>query len=148
MNFVDNLKAKSEKVEVTQGEVVKEIVGLFKDYLENGLEKYLERVIKEDDIKKRKKVLYIEFWIHHEGCSGTHFNIAGFHFRNTNVDEYSYEADYYKGIYLMDIQKEVIDECSNLLYPKLREMGFDVNVIKYEIHPRLKILQCKVEISW
>ena len=29
MNFVDNLKAKSEKVEVTQGEVVKEIVGLF-----------------------------------------------------------------------------------------------------------------------
>ena len=23
-----------------------------------------------------------------------------------------------------------------------------LNVIKYEIHPRLKILQCKVEISW
>lgn len=148
MNFVDNLKAKSEKVEVTQGEVVKEIVGLFKDYLENGLEKYLERVIEQDDIKKRKKVLYMEFWRHHEGCSGTHFNIAGFRFRNTNVDECSYEANYYKGVYLMDIQKEVIDGCSNLLYPKLREMGFDVNVIKYEIHKRLEILQCEVEISW
>lgn len=148
MSFVDTLKVKSEKVKATQREVIEEIVGLFKDYLDNGLEKYLERVIGQDDIKKRKKVLYMEFWRHHEGCSGTHFNIAGFRFRNQDVDEYSYEADYYKGVNLMDIQKEVIGGCSNLLYPKLREMGFDVNVIKYEIHKRLEILQCEVEISW
>ena len=148
MSFVDKLRNKSEEVKTTQLAVVNEITKLFQDYLDNDFENFLEKHISEDNIKERNKILTMEFWRYVSGCSGTHFYMAGFWFRNKDVDEYSYDANYYKGVKLSDIQEDVIDTCIELLYLKLKEMGFSFGLTKHKMHPVLDVLQCEVELRW
>lgn len=149
MNFAEILREKTDEINITKKEVVDEIVDKFNNYLNNGnFENYLKKIITDSDLEKGYKTLYSEFWKYHPGCSGTNFTIAGFKFRNTEVSEYSLEANYYKGIELKSIQKEVIDNCLNHLYTKLEEMGFKYKCKKYEIHKRFNILQVETKIMW
>lgn len=149
MNFAETLREKTDEINATKAEVVDEIVDKFNNYLNNGdFENYLKKIMTKSDLEKGYKTLYSEFWQYHSGCSGTNFTIVGFKFRNREVSEYSLEANYYKGIELKSIQKEVIDNCLNHLYAKLEEMGFKYKCEKYEIHKSLNILQVETKIMW
>lgn len=149
MNFAEILREKTDEINVIKKEVVDEIVDKFNNYLNNGnFENYLKKIITDSDLEKGYKTLYSEFWQYQSGCSGTNFTIAGFKFRNKEVSEYSFESNYYKGIELKSIQKEVIDNCLNHLYTKLEEMGFKYKCEKYEIHKRFNLLQVETKIMW
>lgn len=149
MTLAEKLKEKTNEINVIKKEVIDEIVNKFNNYLNNGdFENYLKKIITESDLEKGHKTLCSEFWKYHSGCSGTNFRIVGFVFRNKEVSEYSFESNYYKGIELQSIQKEVIDNCLNHLYAKLEEMGFEYSCEKYEVHKRLNILQVETKIMW
>lgn len=121
MSLINELKEKSNNAQNIKYEVIEEIKRYFDEYLEgDSLEKFLRAVIRDSDIKERKKFMQIKFWEHHSGCSETHFYCAGKYWYNPE-SKYSWE---YKGVRLSTIDSIIGEYLTSKLINKMKELGF------------------------
>lgn len=126
MALIDELKAKSEDKKEIRQSIIDELCAKYSVYLDGAFEKNFEKSIKEEDLQKREKKIYVSFWAYHSGCSTTNFRVGGWEWNNPTAEKYSCESRYYKGFYLADLQDDVLNALAHLLIKKLREMGFYV----------------------
>lgn len=126
MDFINELKAKSEKAADVKTAVIEEIKAYFENYLEgNELEEHLRGIIKTTEIKERKVFLKIDFWEYHSGCCTTRFYCAGKVWHNPQHHD-GWESHSYKGIELKDVNHEIGRHLSTMLEQKMKAMGFDL----------------------
>lgn len=154
MNFAENLRKRSNEINNERkennkkNEIIGEIVRKFSDYLNNGkFENFLDKNISKEELVKRYKILHCQFWQHLPNHNDTKFYIAGFEFKNEEAIERNEESNFYKGVELKTIQVRVINNCFDLLYSKLDEMGFDYVGKKYEFYENDN-LQADIKIMW
>ena len=154
MNFAEKLAKKSDEInnerkgDDKKKEVIGEIIRKFSDYLNNGkFENFLNKNISKEELIKRYKILHCQFWQHLPNYNDTNFYIAGFEFRNEEAIERNEDTNFYKEVELKTIQVRVINNCLNLLYSKLDEMGFKYVGEKYEFYEKDN-LQADIKIMW
>lgn len=145
--FIDNLKKQSDNFNEERKSVINEITESFKNYCNEKLKNFLEKNIGADEIQKRAYTLYGEYWEYHEGCSGTHFYLAGWTWKNPDADEYSYASTTYKKVSLLDIQSELLGDCVHYLREKLESLGFR-NVDYNKEYNRLGYIKYKIVLHW
>ena len=120
MSLINELKEKSNKVDMTKQEVIAEIKAYFDEYLDSDkLEKWLEKTTTKEEIAERKLLTRVVFWEHHDGCSDTHFACGGKYWYNP--EKYRWD---YKGIKLKDIQMEICTYLREKLIRRMEELGF------------------------
>lgn len=124
MSLINELRGRSNKVDDIRKEVIEEIKSYFDGYLESeNFEKNLKKYISQEDIKKREKMLQIQFWAYHSGCSNTYFYCGGKKWTNPE-NEYGVSSWDYKGISLYSIHDEICSYLENRLIKKMRSLGF------------------------
>ena len=126
MDFISELRAKSEKAENHRASVIAEIKSSFDRNINSAnFEDYLKRRIGASDIKQRKTFMKVEFWEYHSGCSTTHFHCGGLEWYNPENRE-GWASHSYKGVELSEIDEEIGQYLSSLLENRMRELGFYV----------------------
>lgn len=121
MALIDELKAKSNGIEDNKKEVMKEIKDYFNKYLHSKqFENYIE---KHSDLQKRRVNIWVEYWQHSAGCSGTNFGINNCRFYINKDDEYSYNTKY-KGVDVSKCQLEIGAMLYYLVKDVMEELGF------------------------
>ena len=124
MDFISELRAKSEQAENHRASVIAEIKASFDKFINSEqFEERLKRYIDTSDIKQRKTFMKVEFWEYHSGCSTTHFHCGGFEWYNPD-DREGWASHRYKGVELSQIDEEVGKYLSSLLENRMRELGF------------------------
>ena len=124
MDFITELRAKSENVKNTKVEIIDEIKARFDDYFNSDrFENYLRERIGRDELDKRQVTLYVKFWEYQSGCSTTHFGCGGITWCNPENKD-GYESCIYKGIKLQTINFEVCQILADKLIAKMGAMGF------------------------
>lgn len=124
MSLINELKAKSNQADNTKQEVIQEIKNYFDEYL-NGeqFENFLKANIREDDIKKREKLLLVEFWEYSSGCSTTSFYCGGKYWYNPECKD-GWGSHAYKGVDLKTVDKEVCRYLAQRLISRMDDLGF------------------------
>ena len=146
MSLINDLKAKSNEVENTKKSIIEEIKAYFDEYLENRLEKFLEKRIGEEEIKERKVCLRVSFWAYKSGCSTTNFHCGGGVWFNP-IEKEGYKSQYYKGIELETLDKEIGDYLSKKLKNKMQDLGFSL-IIERKIESRFDYYDMAYEFGW
>lgn len=122
MTLVEKLNEKRNKMINNEEKIIDEIEKYYEEYFNNGeFETRLEKGITEEEIRKGEFWVRIEFWEHHDGCSGTHFRCGGKKWENTE-DIYSNKV---KGVLLRDIHKTICGfRLEPMLKKKMQQLGF------------------------
>lgn len=130
MSLINELREKSNNVEINRQEVIAEIKAYFDEHLDSDkLENYLRKHIGEYEVAKRKIHTKVEFWEWHDGCSDTHFYCCGKYWHNPE-DSRNYVSRTYKDIELIDVQEEICIYLRAKLIRRMEELGF--NLVKEE----------------
>lgn len=142
MKFAEKLAAMSNDQATKEETVIKEIVNFFAEKFESGeMMGALEKNLREQEIRSRKKDICLDFWTYIPGCSETYFGLLGKKWKPGN--SYNYE---YKGVNLKNIYKDVLLEIAELARENFEREGFKVrgspnnNDKRYETYI--------IEISW
>lgn len=142
MKFATKLQIASENLKTTEEYVKREIVSFFADKFASGeMMRSFERDLSQDDIRNRKKTIFLDFWTYIPGCSETHFGLLG---KEWNPEDgHSYE---HNGVNLENIYKDVLLAIAELASENFEKEGFKVRVFSnYENKPYEMYI---LEISW
>lgn len=145
MNLAEKFSKESEDLQSKAAEITNEIVSYFKNMFEKGtFAKSLEANLTKENKIKRHKDIFVEYWRYSSGCSDTYFSIGSCVWKNPEGS--CYYSNYYKGIDLWDIQKDVGKRLLNLAEYHLKDMGFKVFIEDAET--ALHNYKKKITISW
>lgn len=142
MKLAEKLAEMSDE-QVTNEEIVtNEIINFFTEKFENGeMMEAFEKRLSQEDIRNRKKNIFLDFWTYIPGCSETYFGLLGKEWKPE--DDHSYE---HKGVNLKNIYKDVLLEIAELTKENFEEEGFNVYVRPNEKNKRYETYI--IEISW
>lgn len=147
MSLITELRAKSANAENVRNEVIAEIKNCFDRVLNSDkFEKHLERRIRDDEIKKRKVFMSVDFWEYHSGCTTTNFNCGGIVWYNPE-NKNGWDSHYYKGVELRTINHEVCAYLSDRLVSRMNELGFHL-VSKEDQKSRLGYYDTHLYFGW
>lgn len=122
MGLVDELRTKSNKLSDARQEVIKEIKEYFDEYfVSDEFEDNLRRLLRADDIAKRKMCVLIWF---SSDFKDTNFYCGGESWKTPESSEY-------KGIYLSDIRNDVCEYLESKLIQRMNDFGFNYIEKKY-----------------
>lgn len=142
MKFAEKLAAMSNDQATKEETVIKEIVNFFAEKFESGeMMGALEKNLREQEIRSRKKDICLDFWTYIPGCSETYFGLLGKKWKPEN--SYNYE---YKGVNLKNIYKDVLLEIAELARENFEREGFKVRVFPNNNDKRYETYI--IEISW
>ena len=142
MKLAEKLAAMSDNQATKEETVTNEIVNFFAEKFENGeMMDALEKKLREEEIRSRKKNICLEFWGYIPGCSETYFGLLG---KKWNPeDDHSYE---HKGVDLESIYQNVLLAIAELARENLEKEGFKVRLFPDNDNKRYKTYI--IEISW
>ena len=147
MNLIDELKAKSNQADNTKQEIIEEIKNYFDEYLNSErFEKFLKANIREDDIRARRKNLYVEFWEYHSGCTTTNFYCGGKQWFNPECKD-GWNSHYYKNIELRTIHDKICQYLTMRLISRMSELGFTV-LCKENKMGRMEYYKMSITFGW
>lgn len=142
MKFAEKLAAMSDNQATKEEAVTNEIVNFFVEKFESGeMMDAFEKSLGKQEIRSRKKDIYLEFWAYIPGCSETYFGLLGKKWKSEN--DHGYE---HKGVNLKNIYKDVLCEIAELTKENFEEEGFKVEVRPNEKDKRFETYV--IEISW
>ena len=142
MKFAEKLAAMSNEQATKEEIVTNEIVNFFVEKFESGeMMDALEKRLREEEIRSRKKNICLEFWGYIPGCSETYFGLLGKKW--SPEDDHSYE---HKGVDLESIYQNVLLAIAELARENFEKEGFEVEVRPNERNKRYKTYI--IEISW
>ena len=124
MKLAEKLAQMSNEQATKEEEVTNEIVNFFVEKFETGeMMEAFEKSLGKQEIRSRKKDIYLEFWAYVPGCGETYFGLLGKEWKPE--DGRSYE---YKGVNLKNIYKDVLFEVAELARENFEREGFKVMV--------------------
>ena len=142
MNFAEKLAAMSDNQATKEEAVTNEIVNFFAEKFASGeMINALEKRVREEEIRSRKKDIDLEFWVYTPGCSETYFGLLGKKWRPE--DDRGYE---HKGVNLKNIYKDVLLKIAELARENFEKEGFEVRLLPDNENKRYNTYI--VEISW
>ena len=142
MKLAEKLAAMSIEQAMKEDVVTNEIVNFFVEKFKTGeMMEAFEKSLGKQEIRSRKKNIFLEFWIYVPGCSETHFGLLGQEWRPDNGCIYEH-----KGVNLKNIYKDVLCEIAELARENFEEEGFKVEVRPNEKDKRFETYV--IEISW
>ena len=142
MKFAEKLAAMSDNQATKEEAVINEIVNFFAEKFENGeMMDALEKKLREEDIRSRKKDIYLEFWVYTPGCSETYFGLLGKKW--SPEDNCGYK---HKGVNLNSIYKNVLLEIAELARENFEKEGFEVKLLPDNRNKLYKTYV--IEVSW
>lgn len=142
MKFAEKLAAMSDNQATKEEVVTNEIVNFFAEKFENGeMMEAFEKKLREEEIRSRKKDIYLEFWTYIPGCSETYFGLLDKEWKPENDHLYVH-----KGVNLRNIYKDVLCEIAELTKENFEEEGFEVKIRPNEKNKRFETYV--IEISW
>lgn len=120
MSLIDQLKAKSDNVAKNKQEVIEEIKKYFDEYLDSDkLENYIEKSVSQQELAERKIYMMVDYWLHHDGCSGTKIYCGGKAWHNPSRDSWEYQ-----GVEVKEIGDEICPYLSRKLVARMKALGF------------------------
>ena len=142
MKRAEKLAQMSNKQATKEEEVTNEIVNFFAEKFASGeMMDALEKRLREEEIRSRKKDIYLEFWGYIPGCSETYFGLLG---KKWNPeDDHGYE---HKGVRLENIYKNVLLAIAELARENFEKEGFEVRLLPDNNNKRYETYI--IEISW
>lgn len=142
MKLAEKLAAMSDNQATKEEVVTNEIVNFFAEKFANGeMMEAFEKSLWEEDIRSRKKSLFLDFWTYIPGCSETYFGLLGKEWKPE--DGCSYE---HKKVNLKNIYKDVLLKISELARENFEKEGFEVEIRPNEKSKRFETYI--IEISW
>ena len=142
MKLAEKLATMSNEQATKEETVIKEIVNFFAEKFESGeMMDALEKNLREQEIRSRKKDICLDFWTYIPGCSETYFGLLGKKWKPEK--SYNYE---HKGVNLESIYKDVLLEIAELARENFEEEGFKVRVFPNNNDKRFETYI--IEISW
>lgn len=142
MKLAEKLAAMSNEQATKEEVVTNEIVNFFVEKFESGeMMKTFERSLFKEDVRNRKKSVFLDFWTYVPGCTETNFLILGKKW--IPEDKYGYE---YKGVNLNNIYKDVLAKIAKLARENFEREGFEVNIRLNDKDRRYETYI--IEISW
>lgn len=142
MKFAEKLAAMSNDQAAKEETVIKEIVNFFAEKFESGeMMDALEKRLREEEIRSRKKNIDLEFWGYIPGCSETYFGFLGKKW--SPEDDHGYE---HKGVNLENIYKDVLLAIAELVRENFEKEGFEVEL--FLDHKNKRYNTYIVEVSW
>lgn len=142
MNLAEKLAAMSNEQATKEEAVTNEIVNFFAEKFESGeMMDALEKRLREEEIRSRKKNIDLEFWGYIPGCSETYFGFLGKKW--SPEDNRSYK---HKGVDLESIYQNVLLEIAELARENFEKEGFEVELSPDNKNKRYKTYI--IEISW
>lgn len=142
MKLAEKLAAMSNEQATKEETVINEIVNFFAEKFESGeMMDALEKRLREEEIRSRKKDIYLEFWGYIPGCSETYFGLLGKKW--SPEDDHSYE---HKGVNLENIYKDVLIAIAELARKNFEKEGFEVKLLPDNENKRYNTYI--VEVSW
>ena len=124
MKLAEKLAAMSDDQATKEEVVTNEIVNFFAEKFESGeMMEAFEKGLREQEIRSRKKNIYLEFWRYIPGCSETYFGFLGKKWNPENDHLYVH-----KGVNLGSIYKNVLLAIAELARENFEKEGFEVEV--------------------
>lgn len=142
MKLAEKLAIMSDDQATKEEVVTNEIVNFFAEKFKSGeMMNALEKRLREEEIRLRKKNITLEFWKYVPGCSETYFGLLG---KKWNPeDDHGYE---HKGVNLMNIYKNVLLAIAELARENFEKEGFGVRLLPDNKNKRYETYI--LEISW
>ena len=142
MKFAEKLAAMSDNQATKEEAVINEIVNFFAEKLESReMMVAFERSLFKEDIRNRKKKVFLDFWVYTPGCTETNFQLLGKKW--IPEDKYGYE---YKGVNLNHIYKDVLAKIAKLVKENFEREGFEVNI---RLNDKDRFYETYIiEVSW
>ena len=142
MKLAEKLAAMSNEQETKEEVVTNEIVNFFAEKFTSGeMMDAFEKSLWKEDIRSRKKSLFLDFWTYIPGCFETYFGLLGKKWKPE--DSYSYA---HKGVNLKNIYKDVLLEIAELARENFEREGFKVRISRNNNDRRYETYV--IEISW
>lgn len=142
MKLAEKLAAMSDEQATKEEVVTNEIVNFFVEKFETGeMMIAFEKSLGKQEIRLRKKSIYLEFWTYIPGCGETYFGLLDKKWKPE--DDHGYE---HKDVNLKNIYKDVLCEIAELTKENFEEEGFKVEVRPNEKDKRFETYV--IEISW
>ena len=142
MKLAEKLKTMSDEQATKEEIVTNEIVNFFAEKFETGeMMDALEKKLREEDIRSRKKDIYLEFWGYIPGCSETYFGLLGKKW--SPEDDHGYE---HKGVNLNNIYKNVLLAIAELARENFEKEGFEFKLLPDNRNKLYKTYI--IEVSW
>ena len=142
MKFAEKLAAMSDGQATKEEAVINEIVNFFAEKFESGeMMVAFERSLFKEDIRNRKRNVFLDFWVYTPGCTETNFQLLGKKW--IPEDKYGYE---YKGVNLNHIYKDVLAKIAKLVKENFEREGFEINI---RLNDKDRLYETYIiEISW
>lgn len=142
MKLATKLQITSENLKTTEECVKREIVSFFADkFASDEMMRSFERNLSQDDIRNRKKIIFLDFWTYIPGCSETYFGLLGKEWKPE--DGHSYE---HNGVNLKNIYKDVLLAIAELARENFEKEGFEFKLLPDN---RNKLYKAYIiEVSW
>lgn len=142
MKLAEKLAAMSDEQETKEEIVTNEIVNFFAEKLESReMMVTFERSLFKEDIRNRKRNVFLDFWAYTPGCTETNFQLLGKKW--IPEDKYGYE---YKGVNLNHIYKDVLAKIAKLVKENFEREGFKVNI---RLNDKDRFYETYIiEVSW
>ena len=142
MKLAEKLAAMSDNQATKEEVVTNEIVNFFAEKFENGeMMEAFEKKLREEEIRSRKKDIYLEFWGYIPGCSETYFGLLGKKWSPEDNRGYKH-----KGVDLESIYQNVLLAIAELVRENFEKEGFEVKLFPDNDNKRYKTYI--IEISW
>ena len=142
MKFAEKLAAMSDNQATKEEAVISEIVNFFAEKFESGeMMDALEKKLREEEIRSRKKNINLEFWGYIPGCSETYFGLLGKKWSPEDSRGHKH-----KGVDLESIYKNVLLAIAELARENFEKEGFEVKLFPNNENKRYKTYI--IEISW
>ena len=142
MKLAEKLATMSNEQATKEEVVTNEIINFFAEKFESGeMMEAFEKGLREQEIRSRKKNIYLEFWGYIPGCSETYFGFLGKKWNPENDHLYVH-----KGVNLGSIYKNVLLAIAELARENFEKEGFEVEVRPNERNKRYETYI--IEISW
>ena len=142
MKLAEKLAAMSDDQATKEEVVTNEIVNFFAEKFESGeMMEAFEKGLREQEIRSRKKNIYLEFWGYIPGCSETYFGFLGKKWNPENDHLYVH-----KGVNLGSIYKNVLLAIAELARENFEKEGFEVRLLPDNENKRYETYI--IEISW
>ena len=142
MKLAEKLAAMSNDQATKEEVVTNEIVNFFAEKLESReMMVAFERSLFKEDIRNRKRNVFLDFWAYTPGCTETNFQLLGKKW--IPEDKYGYE---YKGVNLNHIYKDVLAKIAKLVKENFEREGFEVNI---RLNDKDRFYETYIiEVSW
>ena len=142
MKLAEKLAAMSNEQATKEEVVTNEIVNFFAEKFESGeMMEAFEKGLREQEIRSRKKNIYLEFWGYIPGCSETYFGFLGKKWSPEDNRGYKH-----KGVDLESIYQNVLLAIAELARENFEKEGFEVKLFPDNNNKRYKTYI--IEISW